>query len=121
MDNNIKSFGQIVEDMGKRKTYFVGGNIDVYTTRGANRTKVFRVKWQTLNYPTPQEFSKANRKALAKGRHAWPTSEHSINFEFSEAGYEEAKKYAKTITHYNDAVRAFREEEHRIYLANHSK
>ena len=121
MNTEIKSFDQIVEDMGKHKTYSVGSNIDVYTTRGANRTKVFRVKWQTLNYPTPQEFYTANRKALAKGRNAWPTSEHSINFEFSEAGYKEAQKYAKTIAHYNDEVKAFREEEDRIYSANHSK
>lgn len=106
------TYNQIVEAIGKRKTYSINENFNVYTTRGE---KVFRVEWETLNYPTPQEYSKARHEARLKGRNVWITSYHSVNFEFTEAGYEEALKYVETVKHHNDEICRFYMESYRLH------
>lgn len=107
------TYNQIVEAIGKRKTYSINDNLDVYTTRrgkrGGKRRKVFRVEWETLNYPTPQEYSKARHEARREGRNVWITTYHSVIFEFTEAGYEKALKYVETVKHHNDEVSNFRQ------------
>ena len=107
------TYNQIVEAIGRRKTYSINDNLDVYTTRGekrgGKRRKVFRVEWETLNYPTPQEYSKARHEARREGRNVWITTYHSVNFEFTEAGYEEALKYVETVKHHNDEISNFRQ------------
>ena len=99
------TYNQIVEAIGRHKTYSINANLNVlYTTRGGKRGKVFRVEWETLNYPTPQEYSKARHEARRKGRNVWPTAFHSVDFDFTEAGYEEALKYVETVKHHNDEI-----------------
>lgn len=99
------TYNQIVEAIGRHKTYSINDNLNVlYTTRGGKRGKVFRVEWETLNYPTPQEYSKARHEARRKGRNVWPTAFHSVDFDFTEAGYEEALKYVETVKHHNDEI-----------------
>lgn len=68
------TYNQIAEAIGRRKTYSINDNLDVYTTRGGKQRKVFRVQWETLNYPTPQEYSKARHEARRKGRNVWITT-----------------------------------------------
>lgn len=113
------TYNQIVEAIGRRKTYSINDNLNVYTTRGekrgGKRRKVFRVEWETLNYPTPQEYSKARHEARRKGRNVWITSYHSVNFEFTEAGYEEALKYVETVKHHNDEIINFYMESYRLH------
>lgn len=113
------TYNQIVEAIGRRKTYSINDNLNVYTTRGekrgGKRRKVFRVEWETLNYPTPREYSKARHEARRKGRNVWITSYHSVNFEFTEAGYEEALKYVETVKHHNDEIINFYMESYRLH------
>ena len=104
------TYNQIVEAIGRRKTYSINDNLDVYTTRrGKKKRKVFRVEWETLNYPTPQEYSKARHEARREGRYVWITTYHSATFEFTEAGYEEALKCVETVKHHNDEISNFRQ------------
>lgn len=103
------TYNQIVEAIGRHKTYSINENFNVYTTRGEKRGKVFRVEWETLNYPTPQEYSKARHEARREGRNVWPTSFHLVDFDFTEAGYEEALKYVETVKHHNDEISNFRQ------------
>lgn len=109
------TYNQIVEAIGRRKTYSINDNLNVYTTRGGKQRKVFRVEWETLNYPTPQEYSKARHEARRKGRNVWITSYHSVNFEFTEAGYEEALKCVETVKHHNDEIINFYMESYRLH------
>ena len=39
------TYNQIVEAIGRRKTYSINDNLDVYTTRRGKKRKVFRVEW----------------------------------------------------------------------------
>ena len=103
------TYNQIVEAIGRRKTYSINDNLSVYTTCEGKRRKVFRVEWETLNYPTPQEYSKARHEARREGRNVWITSYHSVTFEFSEARYKEALKYVETVKHHNDEISNFRQ------------
>lgn len=104
------TYNQIVEAIGRHKTYSINENLNVlYTTRGRKRGKVFRVEWETLNYPTPQEYSKARHEARREGRNVWPTAFHSVDFDFTEAGYAEALKCVETVKHHNDEISNFRQ------------
>lgn len=109
------TYNQIREAIGRRKTYYINDNLDVYTTREGKRGKVFRVEWETLNYPTPQEYSKARHEARREGRNVWITTYHSVNFEFTEAGYEEALRYVETVKHHNDEIINFYMESYRLH------
>lgn len=109
------TYKQIVEAIGRRKTYSINDNLNVYTTRGGKRGKVFRVEWETLNYPTPQEYSKARHEARREGRNVWITSYHSVDFDFTAAGYEEALKYVETVKHHNDEIIKFYMESYRLH------
>ena len=113
------TYNQIKEAIGRRKTYYINDNLDVYTTRGEKRggklRKVFRVQWETLNYPTPQEYSKARHEARRKGRNVWITTYHSVTFDFTAAGYEEALKCVETVKHHNDEIINFYMESYRLH------
>lgn len=109
------TYNQIKEAIGRRKTYYINDNLDVYTTHEGKRRKVFRVQWETLNYPTPQEYSKARHEARREGRNVWITSYHSVNFEFTEDGYEEALKCVETVKHHNDEIINFYMESYRLH------
>lgn len=109
------TYNQIREAIGRRKTYSINDNLDVYTTREGKQRKVFRVQWETLNYPTPQEYSKARHEARRKGHYVWITTYHSVNFEFTEAGYEEALKCVETVKHHNDEIINFYMESYRLH------
>lgn len=105
---NTKTFAQIVEDMGSRKTYKINENLSVYVTRKGKRTKVFHVQYSTLNYPTPREYNEARREAHMKHRrNVWPTAEHSVTFDFTEEGYKEALAYVNRVAHFNQEVEAW--------------
>lgn len=109
------TYNQIREAIGRRKTYYINDNLDVYTTREGKQRKVFRVQWETLNYPTPQEYSKARHEARREGRNVWITSYHSVTFDFSEAGYEEALKCVETVKHHNDEIINFYMKSYRLH------
>lgn len=113
------TYNQIVEAIGRRKTYSINDNLNVYTTRGekrgGKRGKVFRVEWETLNYPTPQEYSKARHEARREGRNVWITTYHSVTFDFTAAGYEEALKCVETVKHHNDEIINFYMGSYRLH------
>lgn len=111
----IATYDQVKEAIGRRKTYYINDNLDVYTTRGGKQGKVFRVEWETLNYPTPQDYSKARHEARREGRNVWITSYHSVIFEFSAAGYEEALKCVEMVRHHNDEIINFYMESYRLH------
>lgn len=109
------TYNQIKEAIGRRKTYYINDNLNVYTTHEGKQRKVFRVEWETLNYPTLQEYSKARHEARREGRNVWPTSFHSVDFDFTAAGYEGALKYVETVKHHNDEIINFYMESYRLH------
>lgn len=104
------NYSQIVKSMGDNKTYHINENLDVCTTSGENHKRFFRVKWETLNYLTPKDYLRALHKANAKGYEVWKTTHRSMDFPFTEEGYEKAVTYIGVVEHHNILVRKFYQE-----------